>query len=93
MAAVSKKQRVVSEFQFLLSKETSEEIEQELENYNQISLDTLITATVFNAPYDYYINCILYHVKKKKNAVVKYTNKEKKGNCRIKLFLLNAFGR
>ena len=49
MAIPTEKQRIVSEFQFLLSKNNAEEIEEEIENYNQISLDNLTSTVSFIA--------------------------------------------
>ena len=61
-----------------------EDVEEEINNHNEVTLDTLTKAPSFNAPCDCY--CILCYVKKKKNLVIKHTSKDKKNKLESNYF-------
>jgi len=77
MSQVKSKQALASHYQLLVSKNSYEDAEEEVEGYDEVDLQRLITSDNYDAPYDCYLNCTLFHVKKKKETTIKYDTKKK----------------
>ena len=76
MSQVKAKQVLASHYQVLVSKNSYSEVKEEVESYDATDMGTLITADNYHAPYHCYIKCTLFHIKKKKEVVLKYDTKK-----------------
>ena len=67
--------QVKAKYQVLVSKNSYDEVKEEVESYDVIDIETPITADNYDASNYYYTKCTCFHGKKKKE-VVKYDTKK-----------------
>jgi len=77
MSQVKAKQALASHYQVVVSKNNYEDVRAEVGSYEETDIEELITSDNYDAPYDCYLKCTLFHVKKKKEQVVKFDSKKK----------------
>jgi len=67
-AKLSSNLEIISEFQIIMKNNDLETTTTKLKlsKFSKITLNDLILFSIFDAPYDCFIECILFHIRKKK---------------------------
>ena len=92
--STEKSSKLISHYQELVSKKPYAQVIAEVLIHNEISIETLVTTNVANAPYEYFLYCILFHTKKtKKDKVAKCATLKKDYNVKDLVFDLYFLSR